>query len=525
MNQNWIFSVRNFLGAFYLGKIRFALVGLLFLKLSSCFNSHNLSPPDTITTIVTKPIASLNPLYATDADSQHINDLAHSALVTIGDKLTPVPYLAESIKFINDTTIEFRLREGCKFESGKAITADDVERSLQLFTNPELKSAFLESFKKIKSFKKIDDRTFQFLTEKPEGALLTDLSLLKIVQTEGLDAKAKPTFMRGAGLYRVTSYTPADVTLERNEVGCLPNAETPKVIVKSVRDDISRFLKLKTGEIDIVMNDMNYRKVDLIQHDPSLNLTAISADGIGYNYLGVNQTVSKLKDPRVREAIALSLDIPKIIKYKSRGFAKIARNLLADHNYYANLEVPIIERNLEKARRLLDEAGYYNGQNNKPVLRITLKTTTSPLVAENARAIAAQAKEVGIEIEHRAYEWGIFYADVKTKNTELYLLRYVGVTDPLIYFEVFHSGEISRNNRVAYKNPVMDEWIAKGQGTLDPVKRKQYFDLVQVIAHNDLPFIGLWYTSNTAVFRNDLKNVTLHPSGSWVPVSRMKKGS
>lgn len=490
--------------------------------LSACSNPV-LSPPDTITVVIGAPVQSLNPLYSTDANSQHMNELTHAGLVHTSPDLVPVPHLAESFKLEGDSAIRFQLRKGCKFDDGKEITSDDVERSFALFTNPELKSTVADSLKRVKKFEKLGPYEFRFTTEKPEPGLLSDLSLLKILPEGALKPGETPSFLPGAGPYRVTEFTPSQVSFERKPQSCLPLPASEKIKVKVVRDDLSRFLKLKKGEIDVVLGDMNYRKVEMIQKDTSLPMSAIIEPGIGYNYLGVNMTHPKLRDRRVREAIALSLDIPTLIKYKSRGMATPARNLLADMNYYSNPNVPVRVRDLEKAKKLLDEAGYNNGSNGKPPLKITLTTNTNMISVENARVLAAQARDAGIELQHRAFEWGIFYADVKAGNTELYLLRWVGVTEPGIYRDIFHSQEIGKNNRTRYSDPEMDKWTDLGQATLDPKKRKLAYDKVQEIAHRDLPYIGLWHVKNTAVFRKEVKGVSLHPTGSWESLLGMHK--
>jgi len=65
--------------------------------------------------------------------------------------------------------------------------------------------------------------------------------------------------------------------------------------------------------------------------------------------------------------------------------------------------------------------------------------------------------------------------------------------------------------------------IELGDSTLDPVKRKAYYDKVQEIAAADLPFISLWHPKNTAVFRKEVKGVTLHPMGTWRVILSMSK--
>ena len=499
----------------------FLLAGAALL-LTACTNK-NLSPADTLTVTVGSPVPSVNPLYATDGNSQHIDELLHSALVTVNRELMPEPYLAESIKVINPLVLELRLRPGCKFPGGRALTADDVGRTLAYYTDEKNLSPFAETFKRIVRFEKINELTFRFHTEKPAPSLLTDLELLKILDLTGVEPGTKPVHIPGFGPYGLVRMNSTSVEMERVAASCRPLPASPKIRVKTVRDDLSRYLKLKTGEVDVVINELNYRKIEAIKQDPSLPLQMAESEGIGYSYLGLNQRAPGLKDLRVRRALALSFDVPALIRYKSRGMATVARNILADQNYFANLSVPKIERNLDEARRLLDEAGYSNGTNGKPPLRLTLLTSTASFNIENAQVLAAQAREAGIDLVHKALEWGVFYSDVKAGNSELYMLRWVGVTDPRIYFENFHSGEIGRTNRTFYENKEMDRLTALGETQMNPPERKKTYDEVQKLAARDLPYIGLWYGKNVTVSRKNVKGLESYPSGSWKALLKASK--
>lgn len=498
------------------------LLGAAAFLLTACTNK-NLSPADTLTVAVGSPVPSVNPIYATDGNSQHIDELLHSALVTVNQQLMPEPYLAESIKVVNPRTIELRLRPGCKFTSGRPITSDDVARTLAFYIDEKNQSPFAETFKRIVRFEKVDELTFRFHTDKPAPSLLTDLELLKILDLDGIEPGTKPVHIPGFGPYRLVRMDASSLEMERAPQTCRPLPASPKIRVKTVRDDLSRYLKLKTGELDVVINELNYRKIEALRQDPSLPLQTAESEGIGYSYLGLNQRAPALKDLRVRRALALSLDIPALIKYKSRGMATVARNILADQNYFANLTVPKIERNLDEARRLLDEAGYYNGQNGKPPLRLTLLTSTASFNIENAQVLSAQAQDAGIQLVHKALEWGVFYSDVKSGNSEVYMLRWVGVTDPRIYFENFNSGEIGRTNRTFYENQEMDRLTALGETQMDPAERKKTYDEVQKLAARDLPYIGLWYGKNVTVSRKNVKGLESYPSGSWKALLKASK--
>lgn len=494
------------------------------LLASACSRPASTTPKDTLVVQLESPTQTINPLYTMDANSQHINELLHASLVVMSPQLTPEPYLAESFRYENDNTISFRLRKGCKFPGGREITARDVERSLRAYTDPKFESSFAKGgFERIKKVEILDDYNFKLITDKPTPSLLTDLELLKILHLDGFDLSAKPSHVPGSGPYNLVSFGTAEILMERSGQPCLPLPKMPKVLVRVVRDDLSRFLKLKRGELDLVLNDLNYRKVDMVLKDPTLPMSAITLDGVSYAYMGVNQNKENLRDPRVRQAIALSFDIPTLIQYKSRGMAKPSRGMLADMNYYANPHVPLIKRDLVKARQLLDEAGYFNGSNGKPPLKVTFKTSSGMIAVENARVLTAQAREAGIEITHKAYDWGVFFADVKAGNSELYSLSWTGVTDPHLYYELFHSSQIGRNNRTRYNNPKMDKLIEEGDSMLDPARRRVPFFKVQELAATDLPFISLWHPKNSAVFRKEVKGVTLHPMGTWRVILAMSK--
>jgi peptide/nickel transport system substrate-binding protein len=152
----------------YTVKFRTALTaGLAAFTLPACTSNRNLSPRDTLTVSVGSPITTLNPLYATDAGSQHTSELVHAPLVSANAKFLPEPYLAESFRLVNATTLEFRLRSNCRFHTGRLVTADDVARSLDFFRDEKNQSTFAESFRRIVKFEKVDTLTFRLHTEKP----------------------------------------------------------------------------------------------------------------------------------------------------------------------------------------------------------------------------------------------------------------------------------------------------------------------------------------------------------------------
>ena len=496
---------------------------IMFSVLLMACTNKNLSPPDTLTGAVSNQIQNINPAFTSDSNSQHVTELTHISLVQIGDNLLPEPWLAESIKWTTETQVRVQLKKGCKFETGEEITAEDVIQSWHYYIDPEVGSTFSQNFSRIESISILDAYNFIIHTRKPEPALLTDLFMLKIIPTKSLVGAKKKISLPGGGAYHIVSLEPDHILLERNPASCFPVPHTKYLRFKTVRDDLSRLLKLKTGEIDFVYNEMNYRKVESIQNgsEPYLKTTALP--GSSLVYLGINHHHQALKDVRVREALALSLDIPEIIRYKNKNLSTQARNLIPDESFFANIDIPLRHRNLTRAKELLDQAGFYNGSNNKPPLQLSLKSSNNSIVIENIQIFAAQAKEAGIQIHLHPLEWGVFFSDVKSGNVDLYLLRFTGITDPSIYYDLFHSDPPGKTNRGFYKNPEMDKWLDLSMSTTDQRKRKKALAKVQEIAFQDIPILNLWHGINDIVFRKNITNLKLHPLGFWTTLVTAEK--
>lgn len=493
----------------------------LLVLLCSCRAER--SDPNTIITVLSGPPGALDPLFSSDANSQHINQLIHAALVRTGEDLRPEPELAESFRLINPTTLEFTLRPNCKFQNGRAVAAEDVKKSWELFTSDQYKSLFKDSLKRITAIEVLDARRLRIKMAQPTPALLGELAVMKIIPIEeyGKDFNDHPV---GAGPFRVVQISQRETILEVFPQSCTgPIPSYKRLVVKTVRDDLARLLKLRTGEADIIINELATRKVARVIDGLEPTLGAAVSEGLSYNYLGVNVSDPILKNPRVRLALALSLDIPALTKYHSQDMQSHAKTILADMSFYANHELALDSRDLPRAKKILGELGYFNGQNNKPPLQLQLLTGNNAFSTENARILINQARDAGIDLQLKSYEFGTFMADVRAKRTQLYLLRWVGAVDPGIYAEVFASD--GKGNRTNYKNPQLDTLFAVAEREMNAEKRRVLYNHIQSVLHEDRPYINLWHSKNHAVFRKEITNVRLPANGSWRMFLSMNKSA
>ena len=176
---------------------------------------------------------------------------------------------------------------------------------------------------------------------------------------------------------------------------------------------------------------------------------------------------------------------------------------------------------VEKAKALLEEAGYPDpdGPGPRPRLRLSLKTSTSEPYRVQAAALQQQFAEAGIALELRSFEFATMFADVIRGNVQLYTLIFTGgsVADPDILRRVFHSTQTppSGFNRAYYSNPDVDRLIDLATSSINEDERRTAYIAAQRLIAEDAPMISLWARENVAIAQADLTGVTLTPIGDF----------
>jgi peptide/nickel transport system substrate-binding protein len=281
-----------------------------------------------------------------------------------------------------------------------------------------------------------------------------------------------------------------------------------------VPDATTRALELRKGSGDVTINSLTPDTVLTLQRDPSLAVER--APGTVLSYLGFNLRDPILRDARVRQAIAYGLNREPMIEYLWRGEAQLARSILPPQSWAYDGDVPAYDHNPDKARSLLDAAGYppINGVR----FHLTMKTSTD----ENTRLMVAvmqqQLREVGIALDIRSFEFATFFADVTHGAFQLYGLRWIGGNeDPDIFEYAFHSAKFPPNgaNRGYYSNREIDRLIDQARQEVDTAVRKELYAKVQLILAQELPYIDLWYLDNVLVHNKRVRNLQLNPAGNY----------
>ena len=159
--------------------------------------------------------------------------------------------------------------------------------------------------------------------------------------------------------------------------------------------------------------------------------------------------------------------------------------------------------------------------------KLSFKVSNNQQVVDIAKVIANQLGKAGFEVDIQSYEWGTFYEDIKKGKYELSMMRWAGAIDPDIYRMAFHSSEHPPGrNRSFYTNKKIDKLLDEGVTELDFNKRKNIYDQVQTMIHNELPIIPLWHNKKVTVMSSKVDGYKPRANGdfnSFVELTKANK--
>jgi peptide/nickel transport system substrate-binding protein len=506
--------------------IPFAFCILHCALLAACAQPQASAPAGAVVVGVRVGPNSIDPRLGSDEASGRIAQLMFNQLFEIGDDLRPKPMLAERLDNPDPLTYLATLRRGVKFHDGHELTSRDVVFTYDQMIDPSFVSPFKGAFRAMKSVRAVDDFHVEFKLKEPFTAFPNQLAGPPAIVPSGAGADFGEHPI-GTGPYKFVRYAVDD------QVVLAPFADyfngPPKntgIVIRVLPDDTMRGLELKKGSIDLVVNDL---PPDIVHQFEEKDYRIAKSPGLDYAYLGVNMRDPVLKDKRVRQAIGYAIDREAIVKYLRRGLARPATGLIPSQAWAYQPDLFQFTYDPNRARQLLDEAGYKDPDGDGPLPRfqLSLKTSTSEEYRLQATVIQQQLRDVGIDLDVRSYEFATMYADVLKGNFQLFQLQWVGgaVVDPDILRRVFHSTQTppAGFNRGHYNNPEVDRLLDLASAAATEADRKKYYGAAQKIIAEDAPYISIWNRTNVAVARPALTGLHLNATSDFESLKDVMK--
>jgi len=514
---------------------------------------------------------TFNPITANEGSSDNVNRLLFSGLTTIdAPSQKVVPALAESWSVAADQkTWTLKLREGVRWSDGHPFTADDVVFTWNdIIYNPKINNVTVDGFRihgQNFTISKVDDLTVTVVTPEIYAPFLENFGTRQILPKHALaktvaegrfeaayGINAKPSEVVGTGPFRLKQFSPGNLTLlERNPYFWIVDKKGTRLpyfdnVVYTVVPDLNamalRFLK---GESDV---DERIRpdEVDRFKAESASGRFKVVELGPGTETLffcfnqntNLNAKTGKpIVDPKklkwfrntkFRQAISYAIDRDSIVRSLYGGRAKPNYGYVTEANYkWFNPKIRQYPHDLAKARALLAEIGIQDRDGDGfledadgNIIEFVFNTNTGNNVREKTSVlIQDDLKKLGLKLIYQPVDFNALIDKIQTTfDFDCFLLSLApaandSATDPSANVNVMKSDGYTHQWFARQKKPStawearIDELEDAELQTLDFNQRKKYYDEIQEILSEQVPFIYTVSPLTYAAYRADLGNV------------------
>jgi peptide/nickel transport system substrate-binding protein len=452
---------------------------------------------------------SMDPHWSTLGGQAEALRHVFDTLVMADDKLQLKPGLAVSWKSIDETTWEFKIRQGVKFHDGSELTAEDVKFSIDripVVTGPMSMTIYT---KQVRDTRVVDKYTLHVRTKAAAPTLPNDFIRLFVVSKSiGMEARNEQfnsgKAAIGTGPYRFVSWAPkGDMVMKRFDGFWGEKQHWEQVIRKEIPSDPARMAALKSGQVDLV-NYVPATDYASMQRDKSVDTFIADTVYILNITPNVKETLPKpvkvdgkeiaanpLRDARVREAMDLAIDRKTLVRIVLEGLGRPANQLMPANFFGGSKNLPERPFDVNKAKQLLTDAGYPKG------FEIDFFCTNNRLPGDSAvcEALSQMWARAGLKVNANALNGTVFFPAQQKGEYSLWMSGWGTLTGEASYTygSLVHTADpatgLGAFNKQGYSNPAVDKLLEEGSRTMDDTKRRALFEKASELSMTDRALI------------------------------------
>ena len=484
-------------------------------------------------------VASMDPLQAASVPDSKAISLVYEPLLEVEYGTRPYklkPCLCDLPEVSEDMLVyTYRIREGTRFQDdpcfpdgkGRHVTAEDVKYSLARLADKSNASSGMWTMDPVAKVDAVDARTVRITLKKPLHVFpwLTAMAYWAAVPREAVEkygAKFNEHAV-GTGPYRLAEWWRNHrMVFERDaswpwwkEIPTKP-FDTLEFLV--VDDASTQWLMFLSGELDFLGEVSRDNWDAIVEPDGTLSAD-LEAKGMKLfgtpimqvSYIGINMRDPLLgKNKKLRQALNCAFDFPVWRRFMNNRVDPCDGPVPPGVN--GRLETPFpYAFDVEKAKRLMVEAGFPNGIDPKTGKRVAIQLTighATQSAREQAELLQSFYEKIGVRLEPQFMTWAAYLKAVNDGQASLFLLGWVGdYPDAENFLQLFHSKNVSPGaNHSNYVNLEFDRLYDAAMAAKTPAERDELWRKAQEIVREDCPWVFLNFPKAYSLAWDRLRN-------------------
>ena len=460
----------------------------------------------TATKAITVALSSvgnnLDPSVANQMDIGTIMGHVYDNLIECDENFALQPGVAASWEQTDELTYVFTIGEGFVFHNGEELEMEDVLYSITRLENIAQTASLYAKMDSVS----IEDNKLIITTKEADTGFIRELSEVPVVNKSYCEeaGEAYANAPVGTGPYTVADYTPGEkVVLSAWADYPGGKAAIDTITFQAIEDTATRFMAVEAG-------DAHFSAVASTDYERAQGneaLTFYEGDTTTTAFVSMNTQAAPFDDVRVRQAMAYAYNTEGYLAVKGTNFYTID-SMFPNMTEYYNASEYAIKYDLEKAKALLEEAGY----NESNPLTFTIALYNDDPVMQ---AYQADLQKIGVNVTMEVQEFGVFLDNMANMNFQMLTGSWGDTTgNPLTAAECYWSGSFGSQNISFYENARCDELYDIAKTSADSAEVVSACQEIQDIAWQDCPMFPTFGRTEGYAYAKELTGVVIYPSGT-----------